>query len=160
MFNAPKCNISSQLEVKEQLMNTVLKIGEVAAQTGLHVATNRYYENLGLLPIPHRVNTHRVYDKTVLQRLAFIRTAQRVGFTLTEIGLLLHQFDTNPAPAVLCNELVEQKLLDLETLITQAQHIKRTLEQSLHCSCTTLYQCTHTLNGMVTDTPLKLTEHG
>ena len=99
---------------------------------------------MGLLPIPSRVHTHRVYDEDVLQRLALIGTAQRVGSTLTEIGLLLRQFETNPTPAVFCKELVQQKLLELEVLITQAQQLKRTLQQVLCCSCRTLHRCAHT----------------
>ena len=133
-------------------MDNALKIGQVAAQMGLHVSAIRYYESLGLLPIPRRVNGHRLYDRSVLPRLAFIRTAQRVGFTLTEIGILLNQFETDNAPALLCRDLVQQKLLEIESLITQADAIKRTLERSLYCHCTTLQQCTHTLNGAILPT--------
>ena len=129
-----------------------LKIGEVAARAGLQVATIRYYEGLGLLPVARRVNTHRVYDNDVLPRLAFIRTAQQVGFTLTEIGMLLRQFETKGDPAVLCKELVQQKLAEIDNLIAEARQIKRTLEQSLYCTCTNLHQCTHTLNGTAPDT--------
>jgi DNA-binding transcriptional MerR regulator len=42
-------------------MGEALRIGEVAAQTGIQVSAIRYYESLGLLPIPRRVSTHRVY---------------------------------------------------------------------------------------------------
>lgn len=126
-------------------MNKGLKIGEVAVRAGLQVSAIRYYERLGLLPVAQRVNTHRLYDISVLQRLEFIRTAQRVGFTLLEVGMLLNQFETGSEPAMFCHELVQQKLLEIESLITQAHGIKHILKQSLYCQCRTLQQCTHTL---------------
>ncbi len=64
----------------------MLKIGEVAAQTGLSVDALRYYERLGLLPRAARTPSgYRLYDRRVIERVDFIKRAHRVGFTLEEI---------------------------------------------------------------------------
>lgn len=120
-------------------MTSLLKIGEVATRSGLQVSAIRYYESLGLLPVPQRIHNHRVFEASVLPRLDFIRTAQRIGFTLVEIRTLLDQFEAQTDPAALCKELVQQKLLDIERLISQAQGIQHTLKKALYCQCTTLH---------------------
>ena len=61
-------------------------IGRLSAETGVKVPTIRFYEHEGLLPPPgRRGNGYRVYDRTTLNRLAFIRSAQSAGLTLAEI---------------------------------------------------------------------------
>ncbi|MHB8627458.1 MAG: MerR family transcriptional regulator [Aggregatilineales bacterium] len=128
-------------------MTQELAIGEVARRAGLQVSAIRYYESLGLLPIARRVHRQRRYDASILQRLTFIRVAQQVGFNLTQIRGLLEDFETHNSPDMLCKELARQKLVEIDKLIAQAQNIKSALERSLHCQCTMLEECTHTLNG-------------
>ena len=52
----------------------------------------RYYEKLGILPVPERVSGRRCYDKTVLYRLAVIQQARQAGFGLDEIRRLFFGF--------------------------------------------------------------------
>ena len=63
-----------------------LTISEVAHRSGVRATTIRYYESINVLPTPRRANGRRRYDAAILDRLAFIRVAQRLGFTLTELG--------------------------------------------------------------------------
>ncbi len=69
----------------------LLKIHEVAADTGLTARTIRYYEELGLLePAARSDGAYRLYDAEDLERLRFIRGLRDdAGFSLTEIGQLL-----------------------------------------------------------------------
>jgi DNA-binding transcriptional MerR regulator len=69
----------------------LLKIHEVAAETGLTPRTIRYYEELGLLePAARSEGAYRLYDAEDLDRLRFIRGLRDdAGFSLAEIGLLL-----------------------------------------------------------------------
>ena len=46
-----------------------LTIGEVARRAGVHTSAIRYYESVGLLPPPKRLNGRRRYDETVFQRM-------------------------------------------------------------------------------------------
>jgi MerR family transcriptional regulator, repressor of the yfmOP operon len=69
----------------------LLKIHEVAAETGLTPRTIRYYEELGLLePAARSEGAYRLYDAEDLERLRFIRGLRDdAGFSLAEIGQLL-----------------------------------------------------------------------
>jgi len=66
-----------------------MRIGELATRSGIEVPTIRYYETLGLLPPALRAPSgYRTYGAADLERLAFIKHNQTLGFTLREIGLL------------------------------------------------------------------------
>ena len=69
----------------------LLRIQEVAAETGLTPRSIRYYEELGLLrPAARSQGDYRLYDPSDLERLRFIRELRDgAGFSLAEIGLLL-----------------------------------------------------------------------
>jgi len=73
-----------------------LTIGKFAAAEGVSVETVRFHQRKGLLPLPERRGSgFREYSEDDQWRLAFIRRARQLGFTLTEIGDLL-----GPAEAV------------------------------------------------------------
>ncbi|MEK7793313.1 MAG: MerR family transcriptional regulator [Candidatus Hydrogenedentota bacterium] len=73
-------------------------IGELANRTGASRHTIRFYEELGLVPAPHRRdNRYKEYDDSVVARLEAIRALQKIGFTLAEIGGLLGDVEANGA---------------------------------------------------------------
>mgnify|MGYP002402846300 CR=1 FL=1 len=70
--------------------SATLHIGELARQTGCNVETIRYYERVALLPRPPRsAARYRLYDLADVRRLAFVRRARELGFTLDEVRALL-----------------------------------------------------------------------
>lgn len=71
----------------------LLRIQEVAAETGLTPRAIRYYEELGLLaPAARSEGAYRLYDAEDLDRLRFIRGLRDdAGFSLADIGLLLEE---------------------------------------------------------------------
>ena len=67
-----------------------MKIGALAEETGVHVETIRYYQNLGLMPKPAKARgSVRRYGAEAADRLRFIKRAQGLGFSLDEVRLLL-----------------------------------------------------------------------
>ena len=65
-------------------------IGRVAQESGLSVHAIRFYEREGLLKAPVRTQgKFRVFDQGSIRELKFIRKAQELGFSLTEIRELL-----------------------------------------------------------------------
>ena len=67
-----------------------LTVGQLAARAGVRADTIRYYERAGLLPEPSRTDgDHRRYGPADLDRMLFIRGAQRLGLRLAEIRDLL-----------------------------------------------------------------------
>lgn len=69
----------------------LLRIHEVAAETGLTARSIRYYEQLGLLkPAARSEGSYRLYDADDLERLRFIAGLRNdAGFSLAEIGQML-----------------------------------------------------------------------
>jgi DNA-binding transcriptional MerR regulator len=69
----------------------LLRINEVAAETGLTTRAIRYYEEIGLLaPAARSDGDYRLYDASDLERLQFIRSLRDdAGFSLAQIGQLL-----------------------------------------------------------------------
>lgn len=69
-------------------------IGRMAAKAGVNVETIRFYQRKGLLREPDRpIGGIRRYARTDVARLQFIKSAQRLGFSLEEVGQLLHLDD-------------------------------------------------------------------
>ncbi len=118
-----------------------LSIGQVARQAGLRPSAIRYYESIAVLPSPRRVDGQRRYDRTVLDRLAFIQIAQRLGFTLTEIQLLFHNREEDAPLSERWRGLASRKLAEVETLIDQALGVRRMLTRGLRCGCADLLGC-------------------
>ena len=69
----------------------LLRIQDVAADTGLTTRAIRYYEEIGLLePAARSDGAYRLFDASDLERLRFIRSLRDdAGFSLAQIGQLL-----------------------------------------------------------------------
>lgn len=71
-------------------MSSLLKIGELAKQTGLSVRTLHYYDEIGLLVPSHRTEAdHRLYGDEDIIRLQQILSLRQLGFALKEIRACL-----------------------------------------------------------------------
>ncbi len=107
----------------------LLKIGEVATESGLSVKTIRYYEETGLLlPTVERSEAgYRLFQPQVLNRLAFIRRSQALGLTLQEIQQILTVHDQGQLP---CGEVRQHLELKVEA-IEQQIHALETLRAEL-----------------------------
>src|SRR5437763_12364836 len=65
-------------------------IGQLAAQTGLNPSALRFYETEGLLqPDARTAAGYRLYGPRAQHRLRFLKRAQSLGLTLTEIRRLI-----------------------------------------------------------------------
>ena len=63
-----------------------LDIAQVAKQAGVPASTLRYYEEKGLIASTGRLGLRRVFDDSVLERLALIALGRASGFSLDEIA--------------------------------------------------------------------------
>lgn len=124
-----------------------LAIGEVARRAGVSGPTMRYYESIGLLPPPMRINGRRRYDESAVQRLCIIRFAQAAGFTLGEIGELFQGFPAGTMPAARWQSLARQKLVELDAQIARIEAMRGLLREGLRCGCLTMEQCTLWTSG-------------
>src|SRR5215203_1773507 len=122
-----------------------MSIGEVARSTGVRPSALRYYEGVGLLPLPERENGRRRYDgevlREVLDRLEVVRVAQQAGFTISEIRTLLDGFSEDTPPSERWRILAQDKLPEVEALVERALSMKDLLERGLRCQCLRLEEC-------------------
>lgn len=123
------------------MLTSTLTIGEVARRAGLRPSALRYYEELGLLDAPQRAGKHRRYEPGIFQRLAVIQLAQRAGFTIAEIGVLLNGFAPDTPAADRWQALATRKLAEVEEQLRRGEEMRRLLLASLRCGCLALDEC-------------------
>src|SRR5438445_10837708 len=107
-----------------------MSIGEVARRMGLRSSAIRYYERLGLIPKPPRVSGRRRYDDRVLERLAMVRFAKHVGFSVAEIKVLLGGVEGRP-PTERWRKLAAAKVAQVDQFVAQARSIRKLLAGTL-----------------------------
>jgi DNA-binding transcriptional MerR regulator len=122
-----------------------LTIGKFAAAEGVGVETVRFYQRRGLLGLPERHRSgYREYSEADRWRLAFIRRARRLGFTLAEIGDLL-----GPAEARSTDDIVvaaqaklaaiSEQLTELGLLQCRLRRLVQVCEHGSGDDCVALY---------------------
>ncbi len=111
-----------------------LLIGEVAKRSGASRKALRLYEAAGILPAARRTSSgYRVFDSDALDLLAFVRQAQRLGFTLDQIKEIVTIKRAGRAPCPHVRDLVKRKAEELEQRLADLMEIReglRTLLQS------------------------------
>ena len=126
----------------------MLTIGQVASRTGLRASAIRYYEAQGLLPTPSRTGGKRVYDGSIVERLALIELAKMAGFNLNEIRATLSDADTRE-PATRWKTLTTAKRLEVDAEMKRLTDAKYVLTRMSACSCATIEECGRAfLDGM------------
>lgn len=113
-----------------------LAIGAFAEAAAVNVETIRFYQRKGLLPRPRRTyGTIRRYGEADVARVKFVKSAQRLGFSLEEIsGLLTLEDGTH------CNEartVAEQKLEDVRGKLDDLRRIESVLTRLVDRCCAT-----------------------
>ncbi len=103
-----------------------LTVGSFAAAAGVNVETIRFYQHKGLLPRPQRsYGSIRRYGESDVARVKFVKSAQRLGFSLDEIaGLLRLEDGTHCAEA---RVVAEQKLEDVRAKLDDLRRIESVL---------------------------------
>ena len=92
-----------------------LKIGEVSQASGIGIEALRFYERSGILGKPARTASgYRVYDANMLDRLAFIKKAQTLGFSLDEIRHIIAESIAGESPCAEVREIVRRRLFELD----------------------------------------------
>ncbi len=105
-----------------------LTIGAFARAAGVNVETIRFYQQKGLLPTPDRpYGGIRRYGSADVARVKFVKTAQRLGFSLDEVGQLLKLEDgTHCSEAA---ELANLRLADVRTRLADLRRMEEALSK-------------------------------
>lgn len=110
-------------------MKKLLKIGELAKQAQVTVATIRYYQSIHLLePVSKAENGYSYYDETTVSRLQFIKQAQALQFSLAEIQRVVDAHKQGEPACTLVKALLDHKIAELEQHIQQVTALKIQLD--------------------------------
>jgi Cu(I)-responsive transcriptional regulator len=138
----------------------MLSIGTLARRTGTKVQTIRYYEEIGLLPEPRRTQGgQRRYAAADLDRLAFIRHARQLGFTLETIRQLLDLADDPAKSCAEVDRIAQRQLREVERRIARLEALRAELGRMLEqCRRDTVAECR--VLEVLRDHSECLTDHG
>jgi MerR family mercuric resistance operon transcriptional regulator len=105
-----------------------LTIGAFAEAAGVNVETIRFYQRKGLLPEPDRpYGGIRRYGQSDVMRLRFVKSAQRLGFSLDEIAELLRLEDgTHCSEAA---QLAALRLADVRARVAELRRMEKVLSK-------------------------------
>ncbi|MGV3743448.1 MAG: Cd(II)/Pb(II)-responsive transcriptional regulator [Burkholderiaceae bacterium] len=118
-------------------MSHLMKIGELASQTGSQIETIRYYEREGLLPAPSRSESnYRLYGSSHVERLQFIRHCRSLDMSLDEIRSLLSFKDAPEESCAAVNSLLDRHIEHVAKRIKELQSLQKQLRQ-LRSQCHT-----------------------
>lgn len=116
-----------------------LDISEVARRTGVPASTLRYYEEQGLIASVGRKGLKRLFDPSVLERLALIALGQAAGFSLQEIG----EFVAAPNGARINKTRLAAKADELDQLIGRLSAMREGLRHAAACPEPDITACPH-----------------
>jgi MerR family mercuric resistance operon transcriptional regulator len=106
-----------------------ITIGKLAEKSGVGVETVRFYQRKELLREPKASSGFRTYSEEDAQRIVFIKRAQDLGFTLSEVKELL---ELNTKPRVTCGTVKSKttaKIKEIEEKIADLNRMKTSLEK-------------------------------
>jgi MerR family mercuric resistance operon transcriptional regulator len=111
-------------------MSQNLRIGEVAARSGCHIETIRYYERIGLLPRPSRSRSgYRAYAEADVTRLRFMVHCRELGFSLDEIRSLIALSEDPKLSCGRVDALARQHLEDIQSKQRALARLSREIKQ-------------------------------
>jgi MerR family mercuric resistance operon transcriptional regulator len=107
----------------------MLRIGQVAKESGVGVETVRFYESEGLIALPKRsASGYRQYSASIIEQIKFIKHAKKLGFSLKEVSELIK---LKSAPNARCDRVkatASAKITDIQEKIDALEQMKTALQ--------------------------------
>ena len=103
-----------------------LTIGRLARAAEVGIETVRYYQQRKLLPVPAARGAFRRYNAEAVDRIRFIKRAQELGFSLSEIGELLKLQDGVDRRAI--RRISTERLAQIDAKLTDLRRMQRALK--------------------------------
>ncbi|KOV09936.1 MerR family transcriptional regulator [Streptomyces sp. XY431] len=112
-----------------------MRIGELAAETGLTRDTIRFYEKVGLLASRRTANGYRDFPPEAVAWLHYVRTAQTLGFSLAEIALNGEELRGAPDTALALTALFEEKIRVVDARMAELAALRAELAARVGTGC-------------------------
>lgn len=125
-------------------------ISQLAEKAGIPTTTVRYYERIGLVePEDRSAGNYRLYSRASLNKLKFIKAAQAIGFTLDDTRALLADESGSPPKCGDVQDLIEDRLADVEERLKDLRHVRKVLKSALsQCQQQKQTDCCHVVEGL------------
>jgi MerR family transcriptional regulator, mercuric resistance operon regulatory protein len=105
-----------------------LSIGELSRLTGVNIETIRYYERIGVMPVPPRTEGgQRIYGEDHLKRLAFVRRSRELGFSLDEVRALLGLVGSHALTCADVRNMALGHIVDIRQKVKDLKKLERVL---------------------------------
>lgn len=119
-----------------------LTIGQLAERAGVATSALRYYESHGLISSERTTGNQRRYRRSTLRRVAFLRSAQRVGLTLEEIQEALATLPDARTPTKAdWARLSHSWRPRIDAQIERLERLRDKLDGCIGCGCLSLKTC-------------------
>jgi MerR family redox-sensitive transcriptional activator SoxR len=119
-----------------------LTIGELSQRSGVATSALRYYESRGLITSERSAGNQRRYPQATLRRVAFIRSAQRVGLALDEIEEALATLPEGRTPTKADWTRISRAWRPrINAQIERLERLRDSLDGCIGCGCLSLRRC-------------------
>jgi MerR family redox-sensitive transcriptional activator SoxR len=119
-----------------------LTIGQLSERSGVATSALRYYESRGLIASDRTSGNQRRYAQPMLRRVAFVRSAQRVGLSLEEIEEALSTLPEGRTPTKAdWTRLSRSWRPRLDEQIERLVRLRDNLDGCIGCGCLSLRSC-------------------
>jgi len=109
-----------------------MNVAGLARAAGVSPHTIRYYSGIGLLRARRRPGTHyRVFEEADVRRLAFIRSARRLGFSLKEIGTILETSQHGRTPCPVVRTIMQRRIPVAARALSAMASMQRRMEAAM-----------------------------
>ncbi|MBK1637196.1 redox-sensitive transcriptional activator SoxR [Rhodovulum adriaticum] len=120
----------------------VMSVGQVARRSGVPVSTLHFYEAKGLIGSERTDGNQRRYSRDILRRIAIIKVAQDLGFSLAEIADLLRPIPPGKQPsAAEVSQMVAGWKDAIQARIDGLTELRDKMEGCIGCGCLSKEDC-------------------
>ncbi len=109
-----------------------MNVREAAERSGLPSKTIRYYDDIGLVVPDRRNDGYRDYDNQSVQKLAFLKRARQLGFSIDDCRQLLSLYEDKDRASADVKALAETHLAEIDKRLAELEHLRGTLKHLIH----------------------------
>ena len=109
-----------------------MNVGTAARRSGLPAKTIRYYEDIGLISPARAGNGYRDYSSDDVHRLAFLRRARGLGFSIEDCRQLMALYRDKSRASHDVRELAKNHVAAIEEKVRELQSMRATLQTLIH----------------------------
>ena len=109
-----------------------MNVGDAARHAGLPAKTIRYYEEIGLIAPQRAGNGYRDYSGDDVHRLAFLKRARNLGFSIDDCRQLMALYQDRSRASADVRQIASDHVTAIEEKIRELQSMRSTLQKLIH----------------------------